>query len=73
MNFPVEYSSIKAGINSIIKGLNKYYKNKNIRIIFLVREEIYVSQTKVFANKYRKSWINLYLIKLIDISGRILY
>lgn len=55
MNFPVEYFAIKAGINSIIKGLDKYYKNKIIRVNFLVREEIYVSQTKVFANKYRKS------------------
>ena len=73
MSSPIEYSAIKAAVNSIARYLAKYLKNRNIRVNTVSPGGIRANQPDNFVRKYRDDCINKGMLDPNDIVGAICF
>ena len=73
MSSPIEYSAIKAAVNSVARYLAKYLKNKNIRVNTVSPGGILANQPQNFLDQYRKDCINKGMLDPEDISGAVCF
>jgi NAD(P)-dependent dehydrogenase (short-subunit alcohol dehydrogenase family) len=73
MNSPIEYSCIKAAINSMTTYLAKYLKDTNIRCNIISPGGIKNDQPEIFIQKYKKYCSSKGLLSGEDIKGAFLF
>lgn len=70
---PIEYTAIKAGVNSVARYLAKYLVNKNIRVNIVSPGGIFDNQPEDFIKRYREECINKGMLEPEDITGAVCF
>ena len=73
MTMPVEYASIKSGLQHLTKYMAKYLKGKNIRINSIALGGLEDGQPQEFLKTYKEYCLNKGMLDAKDVSGTLIY